>query len=571
ENATYKLDKKTIYVENQISGAGGSAADLLYKLPSVTHSPDGKISIHGNSNLLIYVNGKPSSLKGNELLENTTAAEIKKIELITSPSAKYDASGSGGIINLITKKSTRDGFNGNILVAADQLGGYSADFLLNYKYKKFSFFTGIDNNKRKNEGDVDYITKYLASQTQFTQTGIQKSQRINTGFRAGADYEPNKSDKISISGNAGTFETNNNGDWQTTETNLLRESIPYNSVTNDNNRLGNYGGADASYTHLFKSPDQHLSISTLWNTLTYDDQYLNLITDPNGTEQMKQTTYLDKKFRTGQFNTDFSTPAGNAGILEFGYQITLNKEQENYQSTRDIPNPVVVTKQETNFDEIIQAGYGTWQLNLDWMELKAGLRAEYLSRDLTTLQKSYPLHRFDLYPSLNSSFKIDSIQSILFNYTRRTDHLKTIQLDPLPRWYDFYNVMVGNPNLEYEITDKITLDYLVSFQNLTLASELFFYNTANKIEVIRSVYHDNIIQNKLENVGSEKSTGFELNANWSATKWLTLNQKIAVIDSRLDIRIDSLVQKRDYRQLYSVTTATVMLSPTMSVEADFTY
>ena len=105
ENAKYRLDKKTIYVENQISGAGGSAADLLRKLPSVSQSPDGKIAIHGNSNLLIYVNGKPTSLKGNDLLESTPAAEIKKIELITSPSAKYDASGSGGIINLVTVKS----------------------------------------------------------------------------------------------------------------------------------------------------------------------------------------------------------------------------------------------------------------------------------------------------------------------------------------------------------------------------------------------------------------------------------------------------------------------------------
>ncbi len=570
-NTSYRLDKKTIYVENQISGAGGSASDLLYKLPSVTQSPDGRLAIHGNTNLLIYVNGKPSSLKGNELLENTSAAEIKKIELITSPSAKYDASGSGGIINLITKKSTQDGFNGNILVAADQLGGYSADFLLNYKFKKFSFFTGIDNNKRKNKGDVDYITEYPANLTQFSQTGIQKSQRTNTGFRTGADYQPSKFDKIAVSGNVGTFETNNNGDWQTHESELLLENSPDNSVTNNNNRLGNYGGADATYEHKFKSPDKSVSISTLWNTLEYDDQFLNLITDGNGTEQMKQTTLLDKRFNTWQFNTDYSTRAGKAGILELGYQITINKEQENYQSNKSVPPPTVITNQETRFKEEIQAGYGTWQFNLERMELKAGLRAEYLNRDLTTLQKSYPLHRFDFYPSLNSSFQIDSVQSILFNYTRRTDHLKTIQLDPLPRWYDFYNVMVGNPNLQYEITDKISLDYLVRFQNLTLASELFFYNTANKIEVIRSIFHDNIIQNRLENVGIDKTIGFELNASWLTTGWLTLNQKLDIIDSRLDVSIDTLTQRKNYQQLYSVTSANFTISPTMSLEADFSY
>ncbi len=148
----YQPEKKIIYTENQLTGAGGSAADLLLKLPSLTQNPDGKIAIHGNSNLLVYINGKPSSLKGDELLQNTPAEEVKKIELITNPSAKYDASGSGGIINLITTKSTQDGFNGHVQAAIDHLGGYSSDLLLNYKYHKFSFFAGIDHNRRRNRG-----------------------------------------------------------------------------------------------------------------------------------------------------------------------------------------------------------------------------------------------------------------------------------------------------------------------------------------------------------------------------------------------------------------------------------
>ncbi len=570
-NTFYQLDKKTIYVGDQMSGAGGTAYDLLHKLPSVTLNPDGQIAIHGNSNLLVYINGKPSSMKGTELLQYTVASEVKKIELITSPSAKYDASGSGGIINLITKKSSLEGFSGNVQVAADHLGGYSSDLLLNYNYKKFSFFTGIDHNKRKNEGDVEYVTNYLSDQTHFTQSGIQKSQRTNTGFRAGVDYLPNKTDKFSLSGHSGAFETDNNGDWQTVKTGTSPNTAILNSSIDRNNRPGSYSGADVTYVHKFKTHGKSVSISMLWNTLNFDDQYLNLISDETGNEQMKQSTQLDKKNNNYQINADYTAPTGKVGKLEIGYQFSFNNEQENYQSSLSNPPPPVVTTQKTRFNGMVGAGYGTWQYKIRKFELKAGLRAEYLNREMKTLYDRYPQHQLDLYPSLNSSFKIDTTQEILFNYTRRTDQLKTIQLDPLPRWYNFYNVMMGNPDLRNEITDQVSFDYLVNLHNLTLNSELYYYNTANKIEVIQSLYQDGIIQTRYENMGSEKTLGIEFNVGWKVNSWFRLSEKLDFIGSRLDVRVDQLSQKRSYHQGYSVTTADFTLTPTTLLEADFSY
>jgi outer membrane receptor for ferrienterochelin and colicin len=570
-NPNYQPDRKTIYVENQLSGAGGTASDLLFKLPSVTQSPDGKIAIHGNTNLLVYINGKPSSMKGSQLLESTSAAEIKKIELITSPSAKYDASGSGGIINLITKKSTNDGFNGNGQAATDHLGGYASDLLLNYKYKNLSFFSGIDHNRRRNEGELDYVTNYLTEKTRFAQSGIQKSQRTNTGFRGGVDYQPTLEDKISISGNAGIFETTNNGDWHTVKSVVLKNMTDKNNSTNENIRQGNYGGADFTYEHKFETPNKSFSVSALWNTLNYDDHYLNLISEITGNELMRQTTQLSKKFNTSQINGDYISPSGKSGNLEFGFQLSTNEEIESYESNLSNPQPAIITKQETHFNEIIGAVYGTWQYKIEKLELKAGIRAEYQERSLQTFDNNYPLHSFDLYPSLNSSFKISSIQEILVNYSRRTDHLKTIQLDPLPRWYDFYNVMMGNPDLTNEITDKIAIDYLINFPRLSLVSELYFYNTSDKIEIIRSIYNDGIIRNRYENTGSERTLGLEINANWRTASWLKLNAKVDFIDSRLDIRLEPIARKKNYQQFYSVTSASLSFSPTLFLELDFSY
>jgi len=570
--SVYQLGKKIIYVENQMSGTGGSAYDLLYKLPSVTQKPDGQIAIHGNPNLLVFINGKPSSMKGTDLLEFTSASEVKRIELITSPSAKYDASGSAGIINLITKKNTLDGFNGNVQASVDHLGGYTSDFLLNYKRNKLSFFAGLDNNRRRNKGDVDYVTNYLSDQFLFTQTGLQQSARINTGFRTGMDYLPSTNDKISFTGHTGTFETTNNGEWKTVKSGgTAYVGATQNISMDNNNRKGHYSGADVTYEHKFKKTGKLISISALWNNLNYDDHYLNLVSDMAGTETMKQTTRLDKRFNNYQFNADFTTPTGKAGNLELGSQLSFNNELEGYQSELSNPPPSVLTNQETHFNGMIGAGYATWQFKVKRLEIKAGLRAEYLNREMKTSYSRFPLHKFDLYPSLNSSFQIDSTQQILLNYSRRTDQLKTIQLDPLPRWYNFYNVMLGNPDLKNEITDKIDIDYLLNFRKLTLVNELYFYNTTNKIEAIQSIYRDQIFQNRNENMGSEKTFGLEINAIWSATNWMQISEKLDFIDSHLDVTLAQIAQQRRYQQWYSVTTADFSVSPTFRLQLDFYY
>lgn len=571
EKPVYQGEKKIILVENQISGAGGTASDLLRKLPSVTQSADGTIAIHGNSNLLVFKNGKPSALKGNELLQNTPAAEVKKIELITSPSAKYDASGSGGIINIITKKNTLNGINGNVQMGVDDLGAYTSDILLNYQRQKFSFFAGIDHNRRRNEGDVDYVTDYLTDQTHFTKTGLRNAQRVNTGFRTGFEYLPSPNDKISASANVGSYLTNNDGNWKINKLNSNQNTSSQFYATDNSQLEGNYGGADITYEHKFNSTNKILNFSTLWNIVDYDDNYLNQNTDLAGAVQMKQKTILNKTHNNFQFNSDYAAPIGKTGNLEIGYQLSYNNVEESYHSEFNNPPPPVVTDQLTQYYDLVNSAYGTWQYKTERFDVKTGLRAEYLSRELKNADKSYPLQRLSLYPTLNGSFRIDPVQEILFNYSRRTDQLKPIQLDPLLRWYDFYNVMVGNPNLKNEIVNKTTIDYLLNFKKMTLSTELFYFSSTDKIEVIQSLYQKGIFLNRLENMGSEKTLGIEFNAEWPVCSWLSLSEKLDFIDSWLNVQLAPIAQKKNYRQCYSVSTASFNITPTTQLEADFTY
>ena len=567
----YQQEKKIIIVDNQISGAGGTASDLLRKLPSVTQGADGTISIHGNSNLLVFKNGKPSSLKGNELLQNTSATEVKKIELITSPSAKYDASGSGGIINIITKRNTLNGINGNVQMGVDHLGAYTSDILLNYQRQKFSFFAGFDHNCRRNKGDIDYVTDYLTDQSHLTKTGLRNAKRVNTGFRTGFEYLPSPDDKISVSANAGSYLTNNDGDWKINKIITNQNTNTQFNATDHTQLEGNYGGADFTHEHKFNPLNKTITFSTLWNIVDYDESYLNLNTDQASAVLMKQTTLLNKTHNNFQFNTDYSTPTGKIGHLELGYQLSYNKVDESYHSEFNNPPSLVVNNQLSQFYDLVNSAYGTWQYKTERFDIKTGLRAEYLSRELETSDKSYPLQRLSLYPSMNGSFRIDPIQEILLNYSRRTDQLKPIQLDPLLRWYDFYNVMVGNPNLKNEIVNKTTIDYLLNFKKMTLSTELFYFSTADKIEVIQSLYQKGIFLNRLENVGSEKTLGIEFNAEWPVCSWFSLNEKLDFIDSWLNVQLQPIAQKKNYRQFYSVSTASFTITPNTQIEADFTY
>jgi hypothetical protein len=138
------IDKTIISVDDLPHSEGGTAIDVLRKLPSITQTPDGEITVHGSTDFLVLINGKPTSLKGNEMLHYIPAGEILKVELIGSPTAKYDASGSGGIINIITKNTFNNGISGNVNVSVDQLGGYSSDLLFNYKNEKINLFAGKD-------------------------------------------------------------------------------------------------------------------------------------------------------------------------------------------------------------------------------------------------------------------------------------------------------------------------------------------------------------------------------------------------------------------------------------------
>lgn len=568
------IDKTVINVDDLPQGEGGTAIDVLRKLPSITQTPDGEISVHGSTNFLVLINGKPTSLKGNEMLHFIPAAEILKVELIGSPTAKYDASGSGGIINIITKNTFNNGISGIVTVAGDQLGGYSSDMLFNYKKEKINFFAGIDHNKRKAKGDIErWTNNYSENDTShFYEEGTQSAIRNNTGFRSGIDISLAKYNKISFGANIGNYEISNSGDWNTLLTYENNENTEQEIVTNRNKRNGNYGGSDLSFKHIFNEDDKNLTVSALWTFNNYDDSYQNNIDQTNGEEIMGQNTTIDKNYDEYQINMDYVAPLGKTGKFEAGYQLNLESQFEDYHSDQTNNGSITSNQNSTDFNRDQHAFYTVFGDDGKKIEWKIGLRAEYFNRNLENSSGEYfKKENLDFYPSLNSLWSIDSTQQIGLSFSRRTNKISANQIDPLPRWYDYYQVRVGNPLLDNEMSNKISITYSKELKNFTFDTELYYLGITDKIEIIRTVYEDQIIQNRYENIGTEKTLGMEIDTEYSLTKWWSLIEKVDLYYNRIEIDQPSTSPIKKYNQLVSLTTSKFTISPTTFLELDLSY
>ena len=559
---TVGIDKTVVNVQDLASGEGGSAADLLTKLPAITKTPGGQIAVHGNSNFLVLVNGKPTALKGNELLQSIPAGEVYKVELITNPSARYDASGTAGIINIITKNNSSSGFSGNINLATDQLGGYSSDIIVNYQSSKIALFLGADHNKRRTSGNSERTTQSADNYT-MNQIGEQRAHRLNTGLRAGIEYNPDAKNSLYLSANHGTFDTRNFGDWNSSfsSTTITEEN------SDRNKRLGSYNGLTGSYQHTFDT-NQAIVVSAIWNRNNFDDSYINQVTSDN-TIKLEQITRLSKLFDEYQFNIDYNQPLGNWGNIEAGYQFYSDNQDEDYFTERTDASDTESSDNATEFNRTIHSGYLGINGKSSTIEWKAGLRGEYFDRELITNSDNYARDKFDIYPSLHFAWSADAKRKLIVSFNRRTNKPSAAELDPLPRWYDLYLVRTGNPLLTNEISNKVSTLYTYSGDKLSLSSEAYFLSTRNKINNLRFLYDGLIVQQKAFNIGRENVLGLDLNASYILTPWLTLSEKVEYFANRT--RADQPENSCNFNQLISFTTSKFTITPTTYLELEVDY
>ncbi len=519
-----KIDKIVYNADKDITNAGGDAADVLRKVPMLSVDLEGNVSLRGSQNLRILINGKPSGMFANgtaDALKMIPADQIKSVEVITSPSAKYDGEGSGGIINIITQKKQVQGYNislngsvgtrqnnGNVGInAAKGRLGFNANAGFWHSWPNDATNTFI----RQDFDDGNLVSAY-------DQDGISTSSRTGFFGKAGLNYDINAYNNISSSINFRGFSFDTDSPMEA----VFRPfgfSSPPAEITNRNSdaRTLNAGFDWATdYRKTFKEEGREFSAAFLLNgnvsqleseiLSTSSDELLNFLEQQENDGDNKEYT----------FQLDYVHPFGKIVKLEIGGKSVIRRINSDYQFEQfdqDVDLFKVDLSRTNIFDyeQDVYAGYASFTFNLPKdIGIIAGARYEHTSiggdfeSQLDPFENSYD----NFLPSIILSKKTNMFSSIKLSYNKRIQRPSLFYINPYRNDIDRRNVSQGNPELEPEIVHQVELGYNTFVKGLVLATSLYYKNTQDLIENIVLVNSEGVAEAAYQNIGINNSIGF---------------------------------------------------------------
>lgn len=535
----YKIDKKVVNISQNIVASGGTVVDALQNTPSVQADVEGNLTLRGSSNFTVLIDGKPSVVTGSEALQQIPAGMVQNVEIITNPSAKYDAEGSAGIINVIMKKQKVKGFNGSVSLSAGSNRKFNENINLNYKYDKWNFSIGADYQdmafKMKNSSERQYFSEDVLIKDQ-TINGSGQFSRGGKGLRAGIEYSIDNKNSISLSGRYGDRKFNRpmTALYQDYFP-LTNNSIYYRSI-NEGNSEDKFYSLNLDYMLNLNDKGHQLTASAYYSGSTEDDPSNTKqdTLDANGGiihEYFQNVKELGDETEL-RLKTDYTLPINEKTKLEAGFQTQI----ENTTAThRLFKNNVEDLGQldELDFKQNINAGYVTFSSTTKLFDFQLGLRAENENRNVTqkNLNKDTSVNTTILFPTIHLSRKLPWDLQVQASYTRRISRPRQWSLSPLRRYMDPQNVRVGNPALLPELTDAYELNLQKQITDASFISiEGFYRKTNDPIQQITNIEEINeggeikrINVMTSTNLGKDESLGGELMLNIGLTKWWTIN------------------------------------------------
>jgi outer membrane receptor protein involved in Fe transport len=545
----YKIDRKVVNVDQQLQAQGGTAVDVLERIPSINTDLDGNVALRGSTNFTVLIDGKPSIITGSDALNQIPASTIDKIEIITNPSAKYDPDGTAGIINVITKKNSLKGLSGIVNLSAGTSPDYSGSLLLNYRTKKTSTSFGVDFGDREMPGyRTSYRETYLGDSVSYLQTyNTNEMARKSFSLKAGFDYSLTEKNTLTAEGSYRVFNmsrggTTENENWSSQDENSLY------FLTDDMNKSDHPSfQATLRDIHKFNSTGTELTTQLTYNQ--GDDE----------SEQTTQQYYTDQTWtETGAYIYDYKTNTKEAekewrgdidfdhsfsekSKLEAGFQLRLDNSDEDYRyfdydSASGLWVLNTLNTNKYDFRNNVYALYGTYSTEIKKLGLKAGLRSEYTDRNLHQITggENYPYQKFDLYPSLYLTYKLPYNQQMQLSYSKRVNRPRGHMLNPYTFFSDAFNSVSGNPELEPEFSHNLELNYQKYFGYSFLTIETYYRLTNNKMTRVQNLNDEGVMEMTFANINSDRSLGIELSGNVKATSWLTINPVATVYDYKLN-------------------------------------
>lgn len=537
-------DEKLIYnVENDIEKDNSSASDIMRKIPFVTVDADGTIKLKGQTNYKVLLNGKATSMitrDPKEALKAYPASIIKRIEIITEPSAKYDAEGIGGIINIITQKHTI-GYNGSLFSSYNTLGRFNGGGSFSARKKKVgitAYVSGSSENTRFSSSIIreSFIPGSKGRLEQNTETR-KNSHSLSGSLELTYDIDSSNSIGISTSGtiNRSTGRMPQDNYWYDSTNQLIQTGI-YQS---DNYNPAKGVGTGVDYQHKFKQPGHELSFVLYRISGSADGHTDNTQHNDPGTDSFyRNNNVIQNRLITLQ--ADYTLPLPHDQQLETGIKGTFqHTENTTTQIVRNsqgdtIPNPERNNIFNTRLD--ILALYITYRFKIgSKISVKPGTRLEqtYQTGDFISNKTTISSNYLSLVPTLNITWQMETLSTLSLSYSRRLQRPEILSLNPYINDNDPYNITYGNPNLKPSYANSFGLYLNKIMEKLSLTSGIDYTFTNNSIQNVISVDGTKgITRTTYDNIGKSKAAGVNLGLRFALTKkWnVSTNGRVSYTD-----------------------------------------
>ena len=568
-----KLDKKVYNIGKDLTAAGGTVSDALNNVPSVAVDVEGAISLRGNENVRILINGKPSAMAGfgdSNILSQLPAEAIERVEVITSPSARYDAEGTAGILNIILRQKETLGFNGSLNFTLGNPDNVGVSAALNFRTEKFNIFSNIGwryfDAPRNSFNDITYFDQIedgVVEEPEFRRIREdQEVERLNRNYNANIGMEYFLDDTSSLTGSlfyrlGSDADISLNNSERFNDNTIVEETLRREKETEKDNRYQislNYvkqfgDDSDHKLTADFQFENSSEEGFTFLNErYLFTDQ-----TDPEAFQIEQETTTEDQNEYLLQ--ADYVLPLGEGSRFEAGFRSTLQNEVTDYtleQENLDNGNLEIndIYTNVFDYDQNVNAIYSQYGskfgkfsflfgLRLEHTQLKGKIDSTLTDEELVEafgfpIDTDFDNNYLGLFPTLNLIYNLngsdsDNEESITLGYNRRINRPRGWFINPFPSRSSRTNVFQGNPNLEPAFSNTFDLGYLKRWEKFTLTTSVYYQHEDDSFERIQENTGQqttdgiDIIRTIPINLSTNKRTGAELGFLYNPAKWLRLN------------------------------------------------
>ena len=533
-----KLDKTVYNIGKDLTLRGSSVSDVLDNLPSVAVDVDGNVSLRGNQSVTILINGKPSGLVGissNDALKQFPSESVEKVEIITSPSARYDAEGTAGIINIVLRKNKLKGLNGSLSSNIGDPKSYGLSGNINYRTKKINLFTNTGYSIRSYENPSYSDTEYFTSGLQnnfLNENGTRDTERDSYYQNTGIEYFFTEKTSLVVS------YLTRDSDSEQTKTNNINQDFQgekKSSKRNENeNEIDNSKELSLNFSHEFKNQG---SLTIDFQKEKSDELESSLISNtqsnPNFIKYPSEKVKTDENQERELYKIDYVLPFNEDGQFELGYRRSNTYINTDYlvEDENSIGQFIKNTNLSNNlfYNEKVNAYYSQYGNKKNKISYLIGLRFEEsktIIKQLETSSESTKKYN-DLFPTINLAYELNENETITFGYNRRISRPRSFFLNPFPSRSSETSFFQGNPYLNPSYSNGIDLGYLKRLKKITLNGSIYYKKSDEIFQFINEATGNSVLVNDILvpvirrgpiNLSTQKEIGIEFNTNYSHSR-----------------------------------------------------